>query len=122
MTTQIPPDFFLASSESYSFKGPFQCWVEAKVIGEIRNDYLLVRISPAAIDFITEEPLDKILIVGRDKPINLYELPINVYIAKIKDKSVFKTYRCNKTNIEVVTSGDIFMTLEEANDLAKTVQ
>lgn len=115
-------DFFLSSSESYAFRGPYKCWIEASVIGELRKDYLLVRIAPPAIDYKTKEPLEKILVVGRTKPTNLRELPANVYIAKIKDKSVLVNHRCDASSIEIVASGDIFSTFEKALEFAKTIE
>lgn len=119
MTTQAKPDFFLASSESHAFRGPFTCWVSARVKGGVRDDYLLIRIAPPATDFTTGEPLEDILVAGRENPTSIHELPANVYILKIKDRSVLATKRCDASSVEVVTTADVFRTYQEAAELAQ---
>lgn len=114
------PIFFLASTESNSFRGPFKCWVEDAVVGETRNDYLLIRIEPNATDYRTKESLEKVLIVGRYEPTSLEKLPLTVNILKIKNPLVVAGGRCDSASVEFVTSGDIFPTFEEAAKLAET--
>lgn len=120
MTSKLP-DFYLASSESYAFRGPRMCWIEATVAGELRSDYLLIRIDPPATDFQTKEPIERVLIAGKNRPIKMTELPASVYIAKIKDAAVVETRKCSASTIEVVTSGDIFASKEEAATFAASV-
>ncbi|MFA5204721.1 MAG: hypothetical protein WC708_10000 [Lentisphaeria bacterium] len=114
------PNFYLVSSESYAFRDPRKCWVETTVAGELRSDYLLVRIDPPVIDFRTKEPINQVLITGKNKPIKITELPTSVYIAKIKDAAVAESRKCSASNIEVVASGDIFASNEEAAAFAMT--
>jgi hypothetical protein len=120
MTSNLP-DFFLASIESHLFCDPRRCWIEATVVGEIRSDYLLVRIDPPANDFRTKEAIDRVLVAGKNKPLNLAELPTSVYIAKIKDAAVVKTYKCLASDIEVVASGEIFASQKAAAAFAASV-
>jgi hypothetical protein len=119
--TLAPPDFFLASSGSHLFCAPRTCWVEATVTGEIRSDYLLVRIYPPATDFRTKEVINRILIVGKHKPVNLTEFPASVYIARIKDAAVIKTHKCLASGIEIVAAGEIFGSQKAAAAFAATV-
>ncbi len=119
MTTQAKPDFFLASSESRAFRGPFTCWVSAQVKGEVRDDYLLIRIAPPATDFTTGKPLEEVLVAGREKPTSTDELPANVYILRIKDRSVLASRGCDASSVEVITTGDVFSTYREAAELAE---
>lgn len=108
------PDFYLASNESMAFRGPRQCWVEDVVEGDLRSDYLLVRIYPTAKDYETGGAIDHVVVAGRDKPTELSELPLNVYIAKITNRSVFESKRCDANSIEVVATGDIYSSENEA--------
>ncbi len=109
------PDFFLASTESVSFRGPRKCWIETRIDGELRNDYLSIRIDPHATDPRTGEKIERIVVAGRCGTTDLSKLPLNLYIAKIKDSDILKTKRCNSESIEVVASGDAYRTEEEAN-------
>lgn len=120
MNTKLKPDFFMASGDSHSFRGPFNCWIMGTLTGDLRNDYVLVKIEPPAIDYRTKEMLDHIIIAGRHTPTALNKLPLSIYIAKIKDLTLFATRHCTAANIEVVTSGDIFSSLEDAVALAGT--
>ena len=115
------PAFYLASSESYVFRGPRKCWIEATIAGEVRSDYLLVRIDPPATDFQTKKPIDRVLVTGKNMPIEITRLPASVYIAKIKDAAILETRKCSASSIEVVTSGDIFSSADEAAAFAATV-
>lgn len=120
MTPGIP-NFYLASSESYAFRGPRKCWIEGLVAGDVRSDYLLVRIDPPATDFRTKEPIERVLIAGRNGPLKMTGLPASVYIAKIKDVAVIETRKCSASSIEVITSGDVFASETEAAAFAATV-
>jgi hypothetical protein len=116
--TSKTPDFYLASSESRAFRGPHKCWIEGVVTGEVRQDYLLVRLEPFVTDFQTKQPIERVLLAGRSKSIKGAPLPISVYIAKIKNQSVIQTWKCSASSIEVVTSGDIFSSAEQATAFA----
>lgn len=94
------------------------CWVEGKVIGELRNDYLLVRIEPPAIDFKSKELLERILISGRNMPINPKKFPTNIYILKIIDTSVITNHRCDALSVEVIATADIFSSFKAAEELS----
>ncbi len=113
------PDFFLSSSETRTFKGPHRCWVEANIRGKVRNDYLLVRIEPPAIHFVSKNPINLVILAGRIEPLNLRTNPHNVYISVPKG-DVVSSEQCDENNIETVGSGDIFPTFKEAEDFAKS--
>jgi hypothetical protein len=119
--TSNGPDFFPASSESYAFRDPRKCWIEAIVVGDVRTDYLLVRIDPPATDINTKGSIERILIAGKFDSSITAKFPAVVYIAKIKDVKVMATRKCSASSIEVVTSGTIFASEKDAAAFAATV-
>ncbi len=116
------PDFFLASVDDYTFQGPFDCWVEATVVGAERRDYMLVRIDPLVYDPNTKEPMERILIAGRHEELRPDRLPADVYLLKITNDSVLSTHRCDKSNVDTVARGTLFFTREEAERFAQSIE
>jgi hypothetical protein len=119
--TSDPHDFFLVSGDSQLFGDPRKCWVEAAVADELGSNYLLVRIYPPAIDFRTKELINRILIVGKNRPVDLTELPVSVYISKVKEPAAIAKKRCSASSIEIVAAGDIFGSEEAAAAFAAAV-
>jgi hypothetical protein len=78
-------------------------------------------LEPYVTDFQTKQPIDRVLIAGKNEQIKGAKLPVTVYIAKINDAVVIQTRKCSSSNIEVVTSGNIFSTNKEASAFAASV-
>lgn len=106
---------YLSSTESVTFRGPIECEILDKIQGEVRDDYLLVRLFSEVKNPSSGVPIRHVLIAGRTRRTDVNALPQNVYIAVILDESVIENKCCDDKTIEIVSTGDIYECDQEAN-------
>jgi len=101
------PDFYLTSADSTDFADMRECFLDGLVMGETRDDYLLVRIRPAVNDPETGEEIDHVLLAGRHEHFKSVTKSADVYIMKILSTAVLDQRRCDKTQVKLVAWGEV---------------
>jgi|HubBroStandDraft_1064217.scaffolds.fasta_scaffold13854_2 hypothetical protein len=99
------PDFYLASTESYEFKHPRQCWRIKQLATPNRNDLLLVKIDPPlpVEEYGSRGPIDLVAIAPKRKGSTLFpisEWPMWVHVIQLfiddpghRDKILFEEFK-----------------------------
>lgn len=100
--------FYLTSFDSKSFSVPRLCTVVKSLIGDERDDYLLISIHPNVISPKDQTTHDKLVIAGKYESINLQEPNQDVYICIITDSDEIDKGRCSSSSIKMVATGELF--------------
>jgi hypothetical protein len=115
------PNFFLtAVGEFKALENPRACYEKARLRDSIRDDYMLVEIEPLLIGQpfgLGNQDIEYLILSTKHSGFTLYpptEWPSHVYVTRILDDSILKTLSFTKDQVELLTWGMIFPTLEEA--------
>jgi len=82
-------DFYLASSDGYGLEDPRQCKAIKRLRGEVRDDYLLVRITPplaGQVFGLGARDLDEVILATRHEGESLFPIerwPVFVHVARL---------------------------------------
>jgi hypothetical protein len=115
------PDFFLSCAGEYKpLSEPRACWAKARLRDAIRDDYMLIEISPTLIGQsfgFADKNITQLIISARFEGYTLYpiaQLPVPVYVSRIVDDGILATLFVKQNQIELIAWGTIFGTLEAA--------
>jgi 3',5'-cyclic AMP phosphodiesterase CpdA len=107
-TQPQPPKFYLTSFDSKSFSGPRLCTVIKALVGDERNDYLLVSIHPNVISPKDGVSHDRLVVAGKYESIDLKNPNQDVYICVITDSQEIDKGTCSASSIKMVATGELF--------------
>jgi hypothetical protein len=116
------PDFFLsAAGENDELASSRACWVEARLKDQVRDDHMLVEISPPLIGQRYgqgSKDITHLLLTGRHQGFSLFPIkqwPCHVYISRILDDAIFKSQMFTAEQVEIIAWGTIFRAFHEGN-------
>ncbi len=112
------PDFFLSAAAEMTgdLETTRSCWAKARLRDDFRDDYMLIEVAPPAVEGGPETT--ELLISTRHKGPSLFplkELPIDVYITRILDRSISGTLVFNKSQVQLIGWGRLFRSAEESD-------
>lgn len=118
-----PQDFFIsAAGEVVGDLATLRaCLVRARVQDVIRDDHMLIEVTPPVIGQpygLGNRDITELIISARYQGSTLFpitEWPCHVYIARVLDQNVIESLTFSKEQVEVIAWGRIFRTVEEAN-------
>ena len=120
-------NFFLTTVGEYpGLTEPRECQVVDRVRGYNRDDYMLVKITPtlSGQDFnLGGEDVDLLILSTVLKGETLFpiqEWPVYVYVARIKDESIPKSFAFKIGQVDLIAKGFLYQTLDEAITAANT--
>lgn len=115
------PDFFLSSAGEYRpLTRPRACWIKARLRDPVRDDYMLVEIQPVLVGQsfgLGDQDISRLILSTRFQGFTLYpitEWPSNVYVTRILDEDVLRTFSFTKEQIELISWAALFQTLVDA--------
>ncbi len=82
-------DFYLASTESYALDEPRRCWRIKRLRGDMRDDYLLVRIDPplgGSAFGLDLGDINQVIVATRLEGFSLFPIakwPVPVHVAAV---------------------------------------
>lgn len=120
-------DFYLTTvGECYALTEPRKCHFVNRVQGYNRDDYMLVKIDPvlSGQSFgLGGEDIEFLILSTVFKGETLFPIqkwPVAIYVARIKDKSIFTSLTFEIGQVDLIAKGSIYQKLDEAIAAAST--
>ena len=124
----INPDFYLVSGERSDPRLPTACWSTGRMRDSLRDDYMLVSISPAIVGQkygLGSREIDRLILSTRLTETTLFpiqEWPTHVYVMRIKNDSILATLVINKDDVEMIGWGTLHLTEADAWRVAEVLR
>ncbi len=119
---QKKADFYLSAAGEVGgdLAIPRACWIRTRLRDDVRDDHMLIHVEPPVIGQafgLGGQNIVDLIISTRHSGFSLFpitEWPSYVYIARILDETVAKTFVFRKDQVEVIAWGMVFRTRDEA--------
>lgn len=115
------PNFYLsAAGEFEPLREPRACWSICRLHDSIRDDYMLVEITPPLIGQIFglgDKDISLLILSTRHKGFTLFpitEWPCSVYVTRILDDRILETKSFNVEQVQLIAWAILYHTYEEA--------
>jgi hypothetical protein len=115
-----PPDFYLASTESYMLEEPRRCWQIKRLATAKRDDLMLVKIDPPLPGNtlgVREEEINLVIIATRHQGSSLFPItswPVYVHVARPLISDPELRSRLGEDEFKSVAWAEIYRTEEDA--------
>lgn len=118
---KVTPDFYMSTAGEYGpLAAPRSCWQLGRLRDDVHDEYMLIKIEPplnGQLFDLGATDIAQLIISPRHRGQTLYpvsEWPLFVYVARVKDQAVFKSYSFKPYQVELVAWGVLFRTSGEA--------
>ena len=122
------PDFALCTEGRDDLSYPRACWRRKRLRDNIRDDYLVVDITPPIIGQrygLGDNDITQLILATRHQGLTLFpvtEWPAHVYVYRILDDAILSQDFFEGHQVEMIAWGIIFRSLSEAGDCADSEQ
>lgn len=105
------PDFYLCMEGRDDSSHPRACWRRKRLRASIRDDYLLVDITPPLIGQeygLGEKDITKLILATRHQGVTLFrvtEWPAHVYVYRILDEAILRQEVFEANQVEMIMWG-----------------
>lgn len=111
-------DFYLGSREyGDDWRVPRSCKLIARPVGPHGEEYLLIEVTPPVIGQrhgLGGNDISHLVISPHHEGDSLSDRPVDVYVYRILSRSMLETGKFTNKDVEMVAWGEIYATLEEA--------
>jgi hypothetical protein len=113
------PDFYLASTDSYTLENPRGVWQLKRMSGLGRDDLLLVKIDPPMIDGFGSdaESIDTVVLATRHQGGSLFPItrwPVSVYVLRLTIDNVEDCDSLQKGEFRNIAWAELYQSEQDA--------
>ncbi|HEX8596908.1 MAG TPA: hypothetical protein VF952_00120 [Chloroflexia bacterium] len=121
------PDFYLGSTDVYpdsDFARPRKCWRIKRLKGDVRDDYLLIRIDPPIIGQpfgLGGEDIHMVVVATKDRTASLFPIrrwPVYVFVIRLLVDEPESRDVVHDEELELVVWGELYGTEEDVRKAA----
>jgi|SRR5215475_10184468 len=119
------PDFYLASAEGYDLGEPRKCFIIKRLRGDVRDDYLLIRIYPSIIGQkygLGGIEVAGVIVATRHKGDSLFPInkwPVFVHVARVFPDHPEEREVIHNGEFEEIAWAELYRTEAEAWEKTK---
>jgi len=124
----VSPDFYLASAEGYGkFEEPRRAYRIKRLNGDVRDDYLLIRVSPPVIGQpygLGAKDIEYLVVCTRFKGDTLFPIndwPAHVHIVWPRGDDIISRDVIHNDELHSMAWGELYRTEEEARNSVEPI-